>query len=68
MALTALGFVFYLIVPEVLIKNLATLVVVGIAYYFAMKAVASTNETYAEAARPGKQYDEIPTEAVNPTV
>ncbi|MFY9140519.1 MAG: cytosine permease [Thermacetogeniaceae bacterium] len=67
-ALTALGFVFYLIVPEVLIKNLATLVVVGIAYYFAMKAVASTNETYAEAARPGKQYDEIPTEAVNPTV
>lgn len=66
--LTAFGFLFYLIVPEVLIKNVATLIVVGIAYYFVMKAIASKNETYAEAARPGKQYDVIPDDTTSTTV
>lgn len=65
--LTILGFFFYLVVPEALIKNIATLIVVGIVYYFAMKAFAKSNRTYAEAAQPGKQYDEIPVEAINPT-
>lgn len=66
-ALTILGFIFYLLVPEAWIKNLVTMVVVGVVYYFVMKIIASNNETYAEAARPGKQYDEVPEDATTTT-
>jgi len=64
--LTVLGFVLYLLVPEAWIKNLVTMVVVGAAYYFVMKLIAAGNETYSEAAQPGKQYDEVPEEATKP--
>ncbi len=67
--LTVLGFIFYLLVPEAWIKNLITMVVVGAVYYVVMKIIASNDETYSEAARPGKQYDVVPEEdAETPTV
>jgi NCS1 family nucleobase:cation symporter-1 len=57
--LTFVGFGFYLIVPQILIKNLVTIIVIGVAYYISMKLTAARTEAYAVAAKPGQQYEDV---------